>query len=160
VKIIRGFLISAGVLLMLTAVAKSVSAMGTSRALQLPDPVISLSYKHVFWITGILELCTGLTCIIKSRHPILPAGLVALLSTNLLVYRLILVWFGYHKPCSCLGTLAGKLHISPQTADTGMKIILAYLFVGSYATLFSIWRKTPQSLVVVANSPNAVQSAS
>ena len=28
------------------------------------------------------------------------------------------------------------LHIPPQVADMAMKIILAYLLIGSYATLF------------------------
>jgi cbb3-type cytochrome oxidase subunit 3 len=33
------------------------------------------------------------------------------------------------------------LHIPPQTADTAMKIILAYLLLGSYAMLFWLWRQ-------------------
>jgi hypothetical protein len=72
---------------------------------------------------------------------------LAWLSTSFLIYRFGLVWAGYHKPCPCLGNLTDALHIPPQTADTAMKIILAYLLIGSYATLFWLWRqkwKTPR----------------
>jgi len=51
-----------------------------------------------------------------------------------------------------VGNLTDALHIPPQAADIAMKIILAYLFVGSYATLFWLWRqkrKTPQSTPAV-----------
>jgi cbb3-type cytochrome oxidase subunit 3 len=40
-----------------------------------------------------------------------------------------------------LGNLTDALHIPPQAADTAMKIILAYLLIGSYATLFWLWRQ-------------------
>jgi cbb3-type cytochrome oxidase subunit 3 len=38
------------------------------------------------------------------------------------------------------------LHIPPQTADTAMKIILAYLLIGSYATLFWLWRQQKREI--------------
>lgn len=138
-KAIRGYLVSAGVLLMLTALAKCISASGTSRMLLQPDPVVALSYGRVFWITGIFEFGIAITCLISSRHPAIAAGMVALLSTNLVLYRLTYAWLGHHKPCSCLGTLTGLLHTAPQTADMGMKIILAYLLVGSYGILIHQW---------------------
>ena len=40
-----------------------------------------------------------------------------------------------------MGNLTDALHIPPQTADTAMKIILAYLLIGSYASLFWLWRQ-------------------
>jgi hypothetical protein len=43
--------------------------------------------------------------------------------------------------CPCLGNLTDALHITPQTADTAMKIILTYLLIGSYASLFWLWRQ-------------------
>jgi hypothetical protein len=42
------------------------------------------------------------------------------------------------KPCKCLGNLTDAIHIPPQTAESVMKITLAYLLVGSYVTLFYI----------------------
>jgi hypothetical protein len=41
----------------------------------------------------------------------------------------------------CLGNLTYALNISPQKADTAMKIILAYLLIGSYASLSWLWRQ-------------------
>jgi len=40
-----------------------------------------------------------------------------------------------------MGNLTDALHIPPQIADTAMKIILAYLLIGSYASLFWLWRQ-------------------
>jgi hypothetical protein len=79
-----------------------------------------------------------LVCIF-SKRTWLPAGLLAWLATSFLIYRIGLVAIGYHRPCHCLGNLTDALHIPPQTADTAMKIILAYLLLGSYATLFWLW---------------------
>ena len=73
-------------------------------------------------------------------------GLVVWLATSFLVYRIGLVWVGYKKPCPCLGNLTDALHIPPQTADTAMKIILAYLLIGSYATLFWLWRQRKKTV--------------
>ncbi|MBI3849679.1 MAG: hypothetical protein HY298_05230 [Verrucomicrobia bacterium] len=42
---------------------------------------------------------------------------------------------------TCLGHLTDALHMSPQTADELMKVILAYLLIGSYALLQYQWRK-------------------
>jgi hypothetical protein len=59
---------------------------------------------------------------------------------------------GYHKPCSCLGNLTDALHIPPPMADTAMKIILAYLLIGSYATLFWLWRQRKKSAPAPASA--------
>jgi len=55
------------------------------------------------------------------------------------VYRLGLWWMHWHRPCSCLGNLTDALHISPQVADNVMKVLLAYLLIGSYGLL--IWKR-------------------
>jgi hypothetical protein len=58
-----------------------------------------------------------------------------------LVYRLGLWWMDWHRPCNCLGNLTDALHISPQAADNVMKVLLAYLLIGSYALLSWHWRQ-------------------
>jgi hypothetical protein len=60
----------------------------------------------------------------------------------------IILTRNYHKPCPCLGNLTDALHISPQTDNPLVKIILGYLLIGSYTTLFWLWwqiRKSPLS---------------
>jgi len=53
------------------------------------------------------------------------------LATNFVVYRVGLWWIGWHRPCGCLGNLTDLLGISPHTADTIMKLVLAYLLAGT-----------------------------
>lgn len=129
-----------GILLAITGLAKLISSFGSAYILQNPDPLLSISFRYVFWIVGAFELAVALVCFF-SKCMGLRSVLVAWLATSFLVYRLGLVLVDYHKACSCLGNLTDALHISPQTADTAMKIILAYLLIGSYGTLFWLWRQ-------------------
>ena len=140
VKTIHLFLKFAGWLFLITAVAKLYGATGNARIYQALDPIFATSFRALFMVVGAIEFSVGLICILSSRT-LIATGLVAWLATNLLAYRLVLILIGYHKPCSCLGNLTDALHIPPQTADTAMKIILAYLLLGSYATLFWLWRQ-------------------
>ena len=64
-----------------------------------------------------------------------------MLAMNFALYRFAVYWQGYHSACKCWGNLTDALHIPPQTADMAMKIILAYLLIGSYASLFWLWRQ-------------------
>lgn len=137
---IRLFLWSAGLLFLATAVAKDLSASGSAPILQSSDPILGISFENVFWIVGGIETLVAFYCFFGER-PILQLGLVAWLATNFLVYRIGLKWVGYHKPCSCLGNLTDALRISPETADTAMKIVLGYLLIGSYASLFWLWKQ-------------------
>jgi hypothetical protein len=137
---IRFFVLSASVLLLATSLAKFISASGNARILQTTDPIFSIPFRHVFWIVGLIEFIIALVCFFGKRIE-LKAGLLALLTTNFLIYRFGLVEIGYNKPCSCLGNLTDALHIPPQAADMALKIILAYLLIGSYATLFWVWRQ-------------------
>jgi hypothetical protein len=139
-RLIRFFVIVAGFLLLGTATAKLISSAGSARILHNIDPILNVSFQKVFWIAGVLELGIALICLL-SKQIWFQAILVAWLATSFVFYRLGLVWVGYLKPCSCLGNLTDALHIPPQIADTAMKIILAYLLIGSYATLFWLWRQ-------------------
>lgn len=139
-KIIRAFIHSGGVLLLATSIAKLISASGTARILQNPDPILFIPFRYVFLIVGVLELIIAIVCF-WGKQVGLQVSLVAWLATNVIFYRLGLLCVGYNKPCPCLGNLTDALHIPPQIADTAMKIILAYLLIGSYATLFWLWRQ-------------------
>jgi hypothetical protein len=135
----RCFLISAGVLLALTAVAKMFSAIGAAHALDTADPLIGIPFRQLLLLVGLAELLIAFFCLFTDRHP-LSLRAVAWISTNFLVYRLGLSFIGWHHPCACMGSLAGVLHLSDQTADNLMKGVLAYLLVASYAILFWHWR--------------------
>ena len=138
-KPIRFFIVSAGVILTVTAIAKLVSSFGDARILEIPDPIASLSFRTLFRMVALLELGVALVCFF-GRRPVLQAALVAWMSVNFLVYRLGLIWVGYHRPCSCLGNLTDALHVRPEVADAAMKIVLAYLLAGSFGALAWLWQ--------------------
>jgi hypothetical protein len=91
-------------------------------------------------VVGVAEIGIALICFFSKRQT-LALGLVAWMSTNFVVYRLGLWWMDWKKPCSCLGNLTDALHISPQTADNIMKVLLAYMLIGSYGLLIWQWRR-------------------
>jgi hypothetical protein len=134
----RAFLVSAGVILLITGIAKMWSGFGSARILAVADPLLGLQFGHLIFVAGALELVVANVCLF-SKSSQAATILVAWLATNLLAYRLSFWLMGWHRQCSCLGNLTDALHIPPQTADTAMKIILAYLLIGSYGILFHLW---------------------
>jgi hypothetical protein len=150
-KSINIFVYSAGVLLAITAIAKFVSSAGDNRVLQNPDPIMAIPFRNFFWFVGTIEFMVALVCFFGKRLE-LKIGLIAWLATSFLVYRLGSLLVGYRKPCPCMGNLTDALHIPEQTAETAMKIILAYLLIGSYAILFWLWRQNKKNNFV---SPSA-----
>jgi hypothetical protein len=158
-KGIRFFIHSAGVLIFITAAAKLISSFGSAHILHNLDPILNISFRTVFWIVGILEIIIALICLLgKKTEP--QVGLLAWLATSFLVYRLGLFWIGYDKPCSCLGNLTDALHISPRMTDTGMKVVLAYLLIGSYAALFWLWKEKREAHSAIPTSTDATGSQS
>jgi hypothetical protein len=91
-------------------------------------------------MVGLCELLITFFCLFTDKRR-LSLLAVTWISTNFLVYRLGLWFIGWHHPCACMGSLAGVLHLSDQTADNIMKGVLAYLLVGSYLLLFAQWRQ-------------------
>jgi hypothetical protein len=140
-KLARRYLDSAGLILAFTAVAKLVSSGSSAGALHTIDPMTGLPFGTLFFWVGLLELVVS-HYVLKWTDIISRAMLVAWISTGFLIYRLGLVWVGYHKPCGCLGTFTDALHLSPQTADTIMKFVLGYLLLGSYTCLVVFWRRS------------------
>jgi len=138
-KSIRFFIFSAGCLFLVTAVAKFISASGSAKILQNADPLFPISFRYVFIFAAIIEMIIGTICFLRKKE-MLQAWLLAWLSTFFLLYRLGLVIVGYHEACPCLGHLTDALHVSPEVADNAMKVILAYLIIGSYGSLFWFWR--------------------
>lgn len=140
------FCFSAGVVLFITGTAKIWSTFGHARVLLVPNPLLGLKYGHLMLMVGLVELLVGLICVF-SHATRLAASFVAWLATSFLFYRFGYVWMGYHRPCACLGNLTDALHIPPQTADTAMKIVLAYLLIGSYGILLQQWWKSKKVTV-------------
>jgi hypothetical protein len=136
-RLIRLFILSAGIILLLTGAAKWVSASGSAAILRTADPVVRISFRHLFWMVGLIEMGVGAFCLLRKPFP-LQAALVAGLAASFAGYRLALRWSDYQSPCPCLGTLTQALGISPAAASSLMTGLLAYLFFGSFIILI-IW---------------------
>ena len=134
----RWFISSAAAILVVTGAAKVWGGLGHTKILAVADPITGISFGHLMLAVGILELAIAGVCLFGKSQK-LSLGLIAWLATNFVVYRLGLWWMGWKKPCNCLGNLTDALHISPQLADNIMKVILAYLLIGSYALLIWQW---------------------
>ena len=141
------FIQSAAVIYAVSGSAKMIGAYGDAKILTVADPILGLQFGHLMFLAGALELTIAGACFSRRRQ-YQAALMVAWLATNLFAYRLGLRWIGWHHPCPCLGNLTDALHVSPQIADTAMKIILAYLLLGSYSTLFWFWRQRKKAIPV------------
>jgi hypothetical protein len=137
-KLVSNFVLAAGLLLLITATAKIISIFGSARILSQAAPLLPISFRVLLCISGTFELIVALTCLF-SKRTLIQLTMIAWLASNFLIYRIALVAIGYHKPCPCLGNLTGILHLSPEAADSVMKLVLAYLLIGSYAILLWFW---------------------
>lgn len=133
----RWFCLSAGLLLLLTGLAKVLSTLGISRMLDMADPVFGLKFRHVFMGVGLLELGAAFLILATDLRLRLKLLLIAWLSTNFVIYRAGLWLMGWHRPCNCLGALTDFLHLSPTAADWLMKAALGYMLLGSAALMCS-----------------------
>jgi hypothetical protein len=108
---------------------------GIKKFLLITDPVFEISFRDVMFLIGTIELIVSGLCI-YSKITRLSLGLVGWLSSSFLIYRFGLLLAGYHKPCSCLWNLTDDINISAPAADLIMRIIVLYLFSGSFGFLF------------------------
>jgi len=148
----KWFVLSAGVILVITGIAKVWSGLGGSKFLAVIDPITGIKFGQLMLVFGAAEIVIAAICFFSKRQT-LALGLVAWMSTNFVVYRLGLWSMDWKKPCSCLGNLTDALHLSPQTADNIMKVLLAYLLIGSYGLL--IWQWKSKQLVLGAKLPSS-----
>jgi hypothetical protein len=134
-KLDRLYIYSAASLVLMTGLAKIVSASGDAGILGRHDPVFGMPFRVLFWATGLIEIAVAVACLFLLKRVGVSALLLCWLSTGFLLYRVGLYFIGYRKPCPCLGTITDAIHISPSTADLAMKVVFLYLLVGSYTTL-------------------------
>jgi len=120
--------------LLITGVAKVVSATGNSRVLDSFDPIFGLSFRHLLLSVGLLELTVSAICLLHRRIS-LALILVAWLASNFLLYRAGLWLMDWNQPCNCLGGLTDAIHLSPKAAETVGEFLCLYLFAGSLASI-------------------------
>ncbi|MGA4644948.1 hypothetical protein [Limisphaera sp. 4302-co] len=132
---VRWFVRSAGVVLLVTGLAKLWSAVGEARVLEVRDPLFGLTFGQLMLGVGLVELVVAGVCLVGQREK-LSLVLVGWLAGNFALNRLGLWWLGWVRPCGCLGHLTDALGVSPTAADLVMKCVLVYLPVGAVAGLW------------------------
>jgi hypothetical protein len=140
------FISSSAIVLLLTSAAKLISSAGTNTILSMPDPIFHLPFRHLFILIGTLELAVACFCL-YGRSLNLRVGMIAWLATGFFAFRVGLWWVGGSGACQCLGDFTGALHITTDLADQVMKVILAYMMIGSYWILFCSFRVRKSQLV-------------
>ena len=123
-KLCRFFIISAGWLLLITSIAKLISAFGHAEALLTKDPLLNLAFKDLFLLAGSVELITALFCLMGNRI-LAQSSVVLWLATNIGLYRFGLWLVHYHKPCSCLAAIfhhRGNLSFGQARKDEKLRV--------------------------------------
>ena len=131
------FFRSAAALLLLTALAKGFSALGSNPILEKPDPVFwVLKNRELLILVSIVEMVVAGLLISSMPLKVRRGGLLWLCA-NFILYRAGLWMTGAAPSCKCMGDLAGRLGLTDAQASAIMLGILGYLLGGS---LFFLWR--------------------
>jgi DNA-directed RNA polymerase subunit RPC12/RpoP len=133
-KLTRCFIDSAAALLSAVTIALLLCNLANGTLVQPRDPLLMISMRTSFWILGAGGLAVTLICIV-ARQARLKLALVLWFALNLAVYRLGLQSVGVRGARGYLGALADTFDFSTGAADTILKTIFLYLFVGSAVLL-------------------------
>lgn len=145
------FSVLAGILLLVTGAAKIFSSFGHSEILVERDPIFGFTFGRLMILVGLLEIMVAICCFYP-KNKVMSMIFVAWLSSLLLLYRVGLKLTLWHRPCPCVGYFTDALNISPGKADFIMKMILAYLLLVSYGSLFLFARQKWRSRQVLPSS--------
>lgn len=131
-------LFASGVTLALSAVFKLISASGTAGILTQADPIFGMANRWVFVSAGVVEFFVVCTLALSSVLSF-KLRLIAVLSTDFLIYRVGILWLDVRQPCPCLGNAAAWLHVQPDVIDAVAKMALGLLLFCSYVPLLLLW---------------------
>lgn len=146
------FLISVGVLLVLTASAKLLSLGSTAKILSFPDPVFHVQFRYLMAGAGAVELLVaGILFFGRSTRFKLQSTLW--LASVFILYRLASLGHPPLSRCPCLGTLNITAFLSPEMTDWILKGMLAYFAAGSVLGLLSSAGRVPVNGAATKSKP-------
>lgn len=141
---VRGFVLSAGAILLYAALEKLANFPWSSAALQTPfalkDPIFGISVKSVLLAGIALQLIAAMLCLFTKRTSPALALIPTWLAISFFVYRIGLWMSGWHHPVFTLFYLSNGLNFSPRTADAISVGATFFLFAGALVTLWSLQR--------------------
>jgi hypothetical protein len=147
----RMYLILIATLLMTTAILKGVSAFGTARILNLPDPILWLTTRQVMWLSCGVELAV-VAHLTLGRSQIVKLAVVAWLSFVFGTYRLGLHLVGGDRRCPCLGSATQWLPWLAAHERVLLHGMLAFMLVGALGLLLLLQgRRIPDAQELVGS---------
>jgi hypothetical protein len=128
----RAFLYSASFVLLLTGLAKLVTAVqNRAGVMTVPDDVIwFLSQRAVLVVGGVIEIAVAVAIPLLDST-VLRLRALSFICAVFLAYRLGLSIRGVQSYCPCMGALYQNLRVSARTAEAIMRGVLGYLVSGS-----------------------------
>jgi len=123
------FQYSSAVLVLVTAAAKLISALGAQGILHAPDPILGVSNRVLLMSFGILEL-TLVAALLGSEGRWFVFLLISMLGGQFLLYRTIFALGAYSRGCPCLGTIGEWLPMSERNIDLALWGIASWLCIG------------------------------
>ena len=129
-KLTRWFILSSGTILLITGIAKVLSAFGEARILGTNDPILGVSFRSLMSLAGVIELVISGICFLTNKYA-LSLDAIAWIATVFLSYHFGLSYVHWHRPCPCLGNLTDLVHIPPSLANLILTWVAIYLFLGS-----------------------------
>jgi len=128
------------VILLFTAMGKLLSGFGSSKLLTMRDPLFGISYRHLMWAVGSIEIVVAAAMTAErirlEKRTMLLVWLVSMFG----LYRLALVWLGADAPCSCLGSFGSALGLSRAVEDALVNAAFYALVIGSGLLVISLLR--------------------
>ncbi|MGA4644936.1 hypothetical protein [Limisphaera sp. 4302-co] len=109
----KWFVRSAGVVLLVTGLAKLWSAMGEARVSGGRDPLFGLTFRQLMLGVGLVELVVAGVCLVGRRER-LSCVLVGWLAGNVGLYRMGLWWINWEGPFGCAGHVTGMREMLRQ----------------------------------------------
>jgi len=136
---IKPFVYSAGAILLAAALIRFLIAAGNAPVLALPEPTLGIPLRYAVLLVGAVEAIVALYCLFGSQIA-LQVGWLAWLSTNFVVYRILLLLVHGHPQATCIGSLTDPLHLSRGMPGIIMACILLYFLLGScVASVTLLW---------------------
>jgi hypothetical protein len=124
------FFIPCSIILLFTATAKIVSALGESHYLGMPSFVAVVSNRQLLFGAGVVEVWVA--CILLGQRGFRWKVLaVAWFSTCCMAWRLGLK-LGHYGVCHCLGTAYQWIPLSERTINEMLLALLGFMVVGSF----------------------------
>jgi len=123
-------------LLCLTGTAKIWSAFATGKSAVLlanRDPLIGISNKTLMILVGGIEIGIVLAAVVFRNRKWLPSVAIAMLGSQILVYRYFFAIEGLSRGCPCLGTLGARIPISEPVLSKLLVGVACWFLIGGTA---------------------------